>query len=151
VSAHPRSGSDGFRFALDTRVEIADTDLGGVVYYGSYARLADRAICAYRRHLGIPELGPPGHLFVVRTMSWEYLRSARFPDPLIVRVRVARMGRSSHGMAVRIDHADTETVIAVADFTIVGVSDYAHGRPTRVPADLIDRIARFEGQELERP
>jgi len=148
VTSHPSTGDDGFRFALDTRVEIADTDLGGVVYYGSYARLSDRAVCAYRRHLGIPELGPTGHLFVVRTMSWEYLRSARFPDLLIVRVRVARLGRSSHTMQVRIDHPESGSAIATAELTIVGVSGYEQPRPTRVPADLVERIEGFEGPEL---
>jgi acyl-CoA thioester hydrolase len=143
-------GDDDFRFALDTRVEIADTDLGGVVYYGSYARLADRAVCAYRRHLGIPELGPDGHRFVVRTMSWDYLRAARFSDELTVHVGVPRVGRSSHTVRVRIDHSASGAVVATAELTIVGVSDYDQPRPTRVPADLVERISGFEGPGLGR-
>ncbi len=144
------TGGGGFRFALDTSVEIADTDLGGVVYFGSYPRLLDRGLLAYRRRLDIPLLGPEGHLFVVRRMTIEYLRAARFGDTLIVRVRTARLGRSSHTMVYAIEHAATEVVLATAEQIIVGVSDYDAGRPTRVPSELVARIAGFEGPGLER-
>ena len=95
AAPHADANADGFGFAVSTRVEIADTDLGGVVYYGNYARLLDRALMAYRRELGIPELGPAGHLFVVRHLACDYRRSARFGDELTVRIRTARVGRSS--------------------------------------------------------
>lgn len=137
------SGTDDFRFAEPTRVEIADTDLGGVVYFGSYPRLLDRGLMAYRRTLGIPALGPDGHLFVVRRLELEYLRSARFGDELIIRVRAADIGRSSHTMAYRIDAADG-TAIARATQVIVGVSGYDGGRPTRVPEDLAARLRAWE-------
>jgi len=139
-----------FRFAIDTSVEIADTDLGGVVYFGTYPRLFDRGLLAYRRHLGIPVLGPAGHLFVVRRLTVDYLRSARFDDRLTIRVRTAALGRSSHGMVYRLEDAATGTVLATAEQTIVGVSNYDGGRPTRVPEDLAARIIGFEGPELAR-
>ena len=139
-----------FRYALETTVEIADTDLGGVVYFGSYPRLLDRGLLGYRRHLEIPALGPAGHLFVVRHLAIDYLRSARFDDALIVRVRTARLGRSSHTMAYVIEDAATGAELVHAAQTVVGVSDYDGGRPTRVPEDLAARIAGFEGPGLER-
>lgn len=144
------TGGGAFRFALETSVEIADTDLGGVVYFGSYPRLLDRGLLAYRRHLDIPLLGPEGHLFVVRRMTIEYLRSARFGDALIVRVRTVRLGRSSHTMAYAIENAATGSVLATAEQIIVGVSGYDAGRPTRVPNELVACIAGFEGPGLER-
>jgi len=144
------TGGGAFRFALDTSVEIADTDLGGVVYFGSYPRLLDRGLLAYRRHLDIPLLGPEGHLFVVRRMTIEYLRSARFGDALIVRVRTARLGRSSHTMAYAIENAATGVTLATAEQIIVGVSGYDDGRPTRVPDELVARVAGFEGPGLGR-
>jgi acyl-CoA thioester hydrolase len=141
---------NAFRFALETSVEIADTDLGGVVYFGSYPRLFDRGLLAYRRKLEIPPLGPAGHLFVVRQLTVEYLRAARFGDTLTIRVRTARLGRSSHLMAFRLDDAATGAVLASAEQTIVGVAGYDGGRPTRLPDELVARIAGFEGPELER-
>lgn len=144
AAPHADVDADGFGFAVSTRVEIADTDLGGVVYYGNYARLLDRALMAYRRELGIPELGPAGHLFVVRHLACDYRRSARFGDELTVRIRTARVGRSSHTVAYRIEDAVTGDVVATAEQVIVGVSGYDGGRPTRVPADLAARLAAFE-------
>jgi len=144
------TGGGAFRFALETSVEIADTDLGGVVYFGSYPRLLDRGLLAYRRHLDIPLLGPAGHLFVVRRMTIEYLRSARFGDALTVRVRTARLGRSSHTMAYAIENAATGVMLATAEQIIVGVSGYDDGRPTRVPDELVARVAGFEGPGLGR-
>ncbi len=146
----PGSGRPPFRFSILTRVEIADTDLGAVVYYARYPQFLDRALFAYRRQLGIPALGPEGHLFVVRSLQLEYLRSARFEDELVVWARTTRIGRSSHTMEYRIEEARSDAVLLTARQVVVGVSGYEGGRPTRVPVGLHDAIAAFEGPDLER-
>lgn len=132
------------RFTLRTRVEIADTDLGGVVYYGRYPHLVDRAVIAYRRRLGIPPLGPDGHLFVVRSLALDYLAPARFDDELEIAVRTAEVGRTSHSVHAAIAHAGGGRV-AEARLVVVGVSSYG-GRPTRVPESLRAALDGFEGR-----
>jgi acyl-CoA thioester hydrolase len=149
-SGAPAPAGAPFRFSISTRVEIADTDLGAVVYYGRYPHFLDRALIAYRRQLGIPALGPDGHLFVVRRLEIEYLSSARFDDELVVWVRTARIGRSSHTMEFRIDDASSAAAVLTAREVIVGVSAYEGGRPTRIPAGMRDPISAFEGPELEQ-
>lgn len=145
--AGPTGERPPFRFSARSRVEVADTDLGGVVYYGRYAHLLDRAILAYRRHLGIPGLGPDGHLFVVRSLSVEYRVSAVFDDQVETFVRVARLGRSSHIVEGRLERmGDRPEHLADARAVIVGVREYL-GRPTRMPADMTGAIAAFEGIE----
>jgi acyl-CoA thioester hydrolase len=136
-----------FRFALPTRVEIADTDLGGVVYYGRYSLYLDRGAVAYRRRLGIPPLGPDGHLFVVRAFEMEYLAAARYDDALEVLVRTAAVGRTSHTLECRVDRPgeDARQVLVRARITIVGVSGYAAPRPTRLPAEVALALREFEG------
>jgi len=136
-----------FRFALPAEVEIADTDLGGVVYYGRYSVLLDRGAVAYRRHLGVPPLGPEGHLFVVRAFEMEYLAAARFGDALEVLVRTTAVGRTSHTLECRIDRMGEggRTVLTRARVSVVGVSDYEAPRPTRMPADLAAALRAFEG------
>lgn len=142
-----------FRLAVRTRVDVSDTDLGGVVYYARYPHFIDRAAMAYRRHLGIPLLGPPGHLFVVRSLDVDYRSSARFDDPLAVLVRTARLGRTSHTMEVAVTRADEEgrpgRLLVGARLVIVGVSDYDAPRPTRMPGEVGERIRAFEGDGLE--
>jgi acyl-CoA thioester hydrolase len=129
---------------MRTRVEIADTDLGAVVYYARYPHHIDRAVVAYRRHLGIPPLGPEGHLFVVRRLELEYLASARFDDELDVRVRTAGRGRTSHVVECRIERAADGAPLTVARLVVVGVSSYEGGRPTRMPDAMAGALAAFE-------
>ena len=137
----------GFRFALRTRVDIADTDLGAVVYYGRYPHHVDRGVLAYRRHLGVPLLGPEGHLFVVRSLGIDYRSSARFDDELEVLVRTAEIGRSSHTVEVRIDRLAGDggaEAVAQARLVVVGLAEYG-GRPSRMPAPMREALERFEG------
>jgi acyl-CoA thioesterase FadM len=53
-------------------------------------------------------------------------------------------------MVYRLEDAATGSVLATAEQTIVGVSSYDGGRPTRVPEDLAARIVGFEGPALAR-
>jgi YbgC/YbaW family acyl-CoA thioester hydrolase len=145
ADAGPTAERPPFRFSARCRVEVTDTDLGGVVYYGRYAHLIDRAILAYRRHLGIPGLGPDGHLFLVRSLSVEYRASAVFDDEVETFVRVARLGRSSHIVEARLERiGEHPEHLADARAVIVGVREYL-GRPTRMPASMNEAIAAFEG------
>lgn len=146
ADAGPTDRVPPFRFSARSRVDVADTDLGAVVYYGRYPVHIDRAVLAYRRHLGIPPLGPPGHLFLVRSLAVDYLAPARFDDEVEALVRVSAIGRSSHSMELRLERLGEEpAALAEARLVIVGVAAYG-GRPTRVPERMREAIAAFEGQ-----
>jgi acyl-CoA thioester hydrolase len=145
AAAGPTDRVPPFRFASRSRVDVSDTDLGGVVYYGRYPVHIDRAVLAYRRHLGIPGLGPDGHLFVVRSLALDYLASPRFDDEIEVLVRVAALGRSSHALELRMERlGDDPAHVADARMTIVGLSRYG-GRPSRMPLAMREAITAFEG------
>ena len=146
ADAGPTDRVPPFRFSARSRVDVAETDLGAVVYYARYPHHIDRAVIAYRRHLGIPVLGPPGHLFVVRSLQIDYRASARFDDEIEAFVRVAELGRSSHTMQVRMERIDEAggAHIADASLVLVGLGEYG-GRPSRVPDPMREAIASFEG------
>ncbi len=130
------------------RVDIADTDLGAVVYYGRYVHYVDRAVVEYRRHLGIPPLGPQGHLFVVRSLTVSYQSSARFDDVVEVFVRTSRLGRTSHTHEARIERAmpaGDGLLLAEIELTVVGITSYQAGRPSRIPEAMRNVITDFEG------
>jgi acyl-CoA thioester hydrolase len=151
ADAGPTDRVPPFRFSARSRVDVADTDLGEVVYYGRYPVHIDRAVLAYRRHLGIPGLGPEGHLFVVRSLGVDYLASPRFDDEIEVLVRVAGLGRSSHALELRMERPGEHPAhVADARMTIVGLSGYG-GRPSRMPDAMRDAILAFEEPGLERP
>ena len=146
ASAGPTVRVPGYRFGARFTIDLADTDLGAVVYYARYPRYLDRAVFAYRSHLGVPPLGPPGHLFVVRSLSCDYRASARFDDGVEVLVRVSEVGRSSHTVDARMERVGPEAPGLLCEMrcVIVGVTEYG-GRPSRIPAELRDAIERFEG------
>ncbi len=146
ADAGPTDRVPPFRFSARSRVDVAETDLGAVVYYARYAHHIDRAVLAYRRHLGIPALGPEGHLFVVRSLQIEYLSSARFGDEVEVLIRASGLGRSNHTMQARLERvgAGEPGHLASATLVLVGVGVYG-GRPSRMPDAMRDAIATFEG------
>lgn len=147
--SHPAAGPTDrvppFRFAARARVDVAETDLGGVVYYARYPHHLDRAVLAYRRHLGIPGLGPDGHLFVVRALRVDYRASARFDDLVETLVRVSALGRSSHVVQARMERVEGEGPLHLADaeMVIVGLGSYGGG-PSRMPDPMRMAIAGFE-------
>ena len=106
----------------------------------------DRAVLAYRRHLGVPLLGPAGHLFVVRSLELDYRSSAGFDEELEVFVRVSELGRTSHVVQARLERTGGDGPAHVADarLVVVGLAAYG-GRPSRMPADMREAIAAFEG------
>ena len=145
ADAGPTDRVPPFRFSARARVDVADTDLGAVVYYGRYPVHLDRAVLAYRRHLGIPSLGPEGHLFVVRSLAVDYLTSARFDDEVEVFVRTSDVGRSSHTMELRMERLGAEAAhVAEARMVVVGLEAYG-GRPSRMPEVMRRAIEGFEG------
>jgi len=152
MSAGPTDRVPPFRFSARARVDVAETDLGAVVYYARYPHHLDRAVLAYRRHMGIPLLGPEGHLFVVRSLQIDYRASARFDDLLETFVRVSALGRSSHTISARMERVGDGDPLHVADATlvIVGLGAYG-GRPSRVPDTMREAITAFEGIDGEAP
>ena len=145
ADAGPTDRVPPFRFSARSRVDVAETDLGAVVYYARYPHHIDRAVLAYRRHLEIPGLGPEGHSFVVRSLNVDYRASARFDDELEVFVRVRELGRSSHTMQARLERigGGEPTHLADATLVLVGLAGYG-GRPSRIPEAMRRAIARFE-------
>ena len=142
--------SDGFRFALRTRVDFSDTDVTGVVYYGRYSALFDRAVIAYRRQLGIDLLGPPGHHYLIRALAVQYHGSLRFDDEIDVHARVAQIGRTSHSYELRVDRVEGNERVHCVDgqLTLVGVDGYGNqAKPSPMPNDLREAIEAFEAGE----
>jgi len=135
-----------FRFSTRMRVDFADTDYFGHVYFARYGRYVERAVIEYRRAAGIPLLGEPGHLFVVRSLTVEYHAGLHFDDDIEVFVRVVRIGTSSHTIDLRIERIDENGALHAADarVVVVGVANQDDGPPTPMPAGVRAAIEAFE-------
>lgn len=138
-----------FRFSAKTRVDISDTDMMGIVYYGRFMPFFDAAVIAYQRHLGIPLMGATNHSFVVRKVVIEYRESARFDDVLEVFVRVARLGRTSHTLNYRVERLAESGPVHMADGEVVLVGLDASRTPTPMPESIRAAIVAFEGDRVE--
>jgi acyl-CoA thioester hydrolase len=138
-----------FRFSTQTRVDVSDTDMLGIVYYGRFMPFFDAAVIAYQRHLGIPLMGPPGHRFVVRRASVDYRESARFDDVLEIFVRVAHIGRTSHTVRYRVERLLGDGPVHMADGEIVFVGLDETRTPTPMPESVRAAIVAFEGDRVE--
>ena len=91
MSEHSIAGEirDG-RHILPVRVYYEDTDFSGSVYHASYLRFMERGRTDYLRLLGADqgvlfeqtEKEAPGFSFVVRSMTIDFFKPARFSDLL---------------------------------------------------------------------
>src|SRR5881398_2540005 len=82
----------GGRHLMQVRVYYEDTDFSGIVYHANYLRFMERGRSNYLRLLGADqqalfaqaERQAPGFAFVVRSITIEFLKSARMNDVLEV-------------------------------------------------------------------
>jgi acyl-CoA thioester hydrolase len=137
-----------FKYASFTRVGFSDTDAQGIVYYGRYLPYFDGARVEYHRHLDLLPPGPQEREFVMRANTIEYHAPARFDDLIEVFIRIARIGRSSATYECAAYRADDDVLMVTAQQTLVLV-DLDKRRPCPIPDWYRDRIAAFEGEDLE--
>ena len=136
-----------FKFSATTRVGFSETDAQGVVYYGRYMPYFDLARVEYHRSLDMLRTGPEDLQFVMRAMHVEYHMPARFDDQIEVDVRISRIGTSSvtYEFAAYLD----EGALAVTATQTVVLVDLAERKPCPVPDWWRERIAAFEGADLD--
>lgn len=131
---------------LPVRAYYEDTDAGGVVYHAAYVRFFERARTEYLRRLGFchKRLREEwGVLFVIRSLSVEYMRPAYLDDLLRVDARIAGRGRASADFIQTARRPDGETA-ASAKVRAVCVSGVSM-RPAALPAPLAVKIDGYAG------
>ena len=69
---------------MNIRVYYEDTDIGGVMYYANYLKFIERARSEIFFERGLSPISQEG-AFVVRSLSAEYLKPARFGDMLEIK------------------------------------------------------------------
>lgn len=124
-------------FSWPVRVYYEDTDAGGVVYYANYLRFMERARTEWLRSMGFGQAALAAGervVFVVRSVSIEYVRPSLFDDSLQVTVELAKVGASQMVVAQRVLRGDE--LIAAADVKVVCV-DAATFRPVRIPKAIM--------------
>jgi acyl-CoA thioester hydrolase len=133
---------------LPVRVYFEDTDFSGLVYHGSYVRWCERGRSDFLRLLGGDHRrliegsgGSEPAAFVVRRMSFDFLKPARIDEVLEVETRVKDLGAASLTLSqsVRRD----KVLLVEAEVTVVLVS--VAGKPMRIATALREAFGRSEG------
>jgi len=140
------------RYPVSTtfRVDYADTDGQGRVFYPNYFRFFDRGRFAYWVRLGLStsEIKRIEDDTVMVEVHCTYRAPASFYDAVSVWTRVTRVGRSSLRMEFAIMNESTANRMAEGYVTLVHV-DLATKHAAPLHADLKARIAALEGRSLE--
>jgi acyl-CoA thioester hydrolase len=129
-------------FAWPVRVYYEDTDLGGVVYYANYLRFLERARTEWLRSLGFEQTelaAVHGIVFVVRSITLEYLKPARFNDELEVTVDAGEAGASRIELRQRVRRGADDLVEARVEIACVNTASF---KPVRIPGPVIARLGR---------
>ncbi|QWR77792.1 YbgC/FadM family acyl-CoA thioesterase [Candidatus Magnetomonas plexicatena] len=110
---------------IDIRVYYEDTDCGGVVYYGKYLAFLERARTQYLENRGIKisELMLEGVWFVVADVHIRYHKPAKYADIITVHTEIAELSFASILFKHRIEHKETEALIATAEVKLATVGN----------------------------
>ena len=136
------------RHTLAVRVYYEDTDFTGIVYHANYLRFMERGRTNYLRLLGTDhralfeetEMEAPGHAFVVRSMTIEFLKPARMDDMLEIVTEPEAVKGASITLHQRVMRAGELLVEAQ-----VRVAFISGGRARPIPKPL--RIAMKADQD----
>lgn len=85
-------------FIWPVRVYYEDTDSGGVVYHSNYLKFMERARTEWLRSLQLEQddiINEYGILFVVRSLSIDYLKPALFNEALLVKSSIQKLAKAS--------------------------------------------------------
>ncbi|MCN4144163.1 MAG: tol-pal system-associated acyl-CoA thioesterase [Thiohalomonas sp.] len=85
-------------FIWPVRVYYEDTDSGGVVYHSNYLNFMERARteCLRAMHLEQDDIvNEHGILFVVHSLSINYLKPALFNEALLVKTTIQKLTKAS--------------------------------------------------------
>jgi acyl-CoA thioester hydrolase len=131
-------------FVHPIRVYYEDTDAAGVVYHANYLKFAERGRTEALRALGIEQremAARDGVQFVVRRVAADFRAPARLDDTLEVVTGTTDIGGATLTMEQTIRRGDEILVTLSVDICAVAASGPRAGRPMRLPAAVLERLA----------
>jgi acyl-CoA thioester hydrolase len=143
IAIEPSTSADDYPFHHDIRVRFAETDAMGIVHHSRYLPYLEEARVAYLRAIGHPytEWRENGQDSAVLEAFVRYIRPLRFDDVVTVHLRLGAATRTTFQMAYLLTVGDETAATAV---TVHGMVTAA-GRPTRLPAWLVELGASVDG------
>ncbi|WP_198264212.1 tol-pal system-associated acyl-CoA thioesterase [sulfur-oxidizing endosymbiont of Gigantopelta aegis] len=134
-------------FIWPIRVYYEDTDSGGVVYHSNYLNFMERARTEWLRAMHLEQddvVKNYGILFVVHSLSINYLKPALFNEALLVKTSIERLSRASIVFAqsiVRMDAENNEQVLTKGTIKIVSLG-VEQKRPVPLPEAIYEQFLK---------
>jgi acyl-CoA thioester hydrolase len=138
-------------FTFPVRVYYEDTDAGGVVYHAQYLNFFERCRTEWLRQLGYEQdelRTEQNTLFVVSSLSINYLQPALFNQQLNVTTEVTELGASRLIMKqqiIRQSDAENNEVLAQGSVTLACL-DSSKFRPKRIPLMIRESLLITEAK-----
>ncbi len=136
---------EGFSFSTEVRIRFAETDAQGIAHHASFVVWFEVARVAYlAAHAGGYQAIRDGGVEALTTeVCVRYHRAAYFDETLRIWARCTDVRGARFRYEYRIERGDE----LVADgHTSHATVDRATYRPTRVPAGLLEAVAKAEAQ-----
>ncbi len=127
-------------FTWPVRIYYEDTDAGGVVFYANYLKFFERARTEMLRAMGHEQdalLAKEGIIFVVRSVTVDYLQPARFNDLLNVSAEITLAKKASLTFTQRITRED---IILCSSLIRIACLDASTLRPKAIPDYLLEQL-----------
>lgn len=139
--------SQRYKFYFPLRVRYVETDAQRHVFFGNYLTYFDVGLTEYTRAIGYayPDMVASGvDMFYVEA-GCQYKGRAYFDDLLQVHCRIGHIGNTSFTFEFAIYKQPTDNLVATGRIVAVTV-DAKTEQPVRVPDELREAVARFEGR-----
>jgi len=136
-------------FLWPVRVYYEDTDVAGVVYYANYLKFMERARTEYVRALGFEQddlREEENTLFVVRNVSLQLHKPARFNDELEVATNIQKTARTNFIFKQTIRRAGEEAILSEAEIQVVSVNA-SSWKPQVIPETVLQAINNHDNQK----
>ena len=133
-------------FIWPVRVYYEDTDSGGVVYHSNYLNFMERARTEWLRSMQLEQddiVNNYGILFVVHSLSIDYLKPALFNEALLVKTSIKKLARASiifEQLIVRQDDQGNEEVLTRGTVKVVSLS-VEKKRPVPLPKPVYEQFS----------
>lgn len=136
--------SDNFHCALPIKIRFRDLDAFGHVNNAVYFTFMEMARVEYFTRLGILKAGEfPSPFFIIAEATCQFKAPIQMDTPLVIEVRVSRMGNSSFDMDYRFVDESSGALLA-SGRTVQVTFDYATNRSVPLPDEWRAAIARLE-------
>ena len=136
-----------FKFTRKVDVRFVDLDSMGHAHHTLPIIYFEEARAAYWREVAgratVKEID-----YVIAEVRVQYKQRVLYPGTLTVGTAVVHVGNASFVM--RYELLDEEGTVLATGESVQVMYDYEHSRSMRVPADVRERIERFEGIAAER-